>query len=92
MRRRKASDKDIEPSDKHSEASDKHSEASDLLILDGKQALFLEQLSGNVHGRGLPSVPSVFLEGKAKHGNFLARDSIEHRLNHLQHVISCNTP
>uniref|UniRef100_J3LDJ5 Uncharacterized protein n=1 Tax=Oryza brachyantha TaxID=4533 RepID=J3LDJ5_ORYBR len=51
---------------------------SDLWVIDADLSLVTQQAMAHINGRCLPGVTGVLLERKAKDGDLLAGDSVEH--------------
>ena len=58
---------------------------ADLGVKDVEVSLVAQEALADINGWRLTSVPSVLFEGKAKNGNLLARDGVEHGLYHALH-------
>lgn len=60
-----------------------HLLACNLGVVHGKVGAFIEKVSADVGRGGFTGVSSVLLESKAKDGNLLAGDGVEHALDNL---------
>mmetsp|Transcript_6098 Transcript_6098/g.12086 ORF Transcript_6098/g.12086 Transcript_6098/m.12086 type:complete len:431 (+) Transcript_6098:517-1809(+) len=55
----------------------------DLRIVNRDLRTFSKEMLGHVHGSGFAGISSVLLKGESHEGDLLARNGVEHRLNHL---------